>query len=231
MIAMRTSQETPAAAATVQIPDPVVTITTVGPDGKSQTIAIPRSTGELRELLAQRQELSEQLTSVSSRRANLADQVRNNPSEATRAGLEDRLRLLDQRILQLETDLATTGRQIAMAPSELVEGAYNTGGGGGDFEEGLMIGGFSVMFLAAVAFLFVRRRWKRRAGAIPAQSGAESGERLARLENGMDAIAIEIERISEGQRFVTKLLSESQLAAGQPQRLPQPAGAESHGKR
>jgi hypothetical protein len=39
------------------------------------------------------------------------------------------------------------------------------------------------------------------------------------LEASVDAIAIEIERISEGQRFVTKLLSENQpapmLGAGQ----------------
>ena len=32
--------------------------------------------------------------------------------------------------------------------------------------------------------------------------------RLDRLEQSMDAIAIEIERISEGQRFVTKILSD-----------------------
>jgi hypothetical protein len=41
---------------------------------------------------------------------------------------------------------------------------------------------------------------------------------MERLEHGMDAIAIEVERISEGQRFVTKLLSESrepQLVAQQ----------------
>jgi hypothetical protein len=33
-------------------------------------------------------------------------------------------------------------------------------------------------------------------------------ERLERIEQGMDAIAIEVERVSEGQRFVTRLLSE-----------------------
>ena len=32
--------------------------------------------------------------------------------------------------------------------------------------------------------------------------------RLSRLEQAVDAIAVEIERISEGQRFTTKLLSE-----------------------
>jgi hypothetical protein len=33
-------------------------------------------------------------------------------------------------------------------------------------------------------------------------------DRLARLEQAVEAIAIEVERISEGQRFTTKLLSE-----------------------
>jgi hypothetical protein len=32
--------------------------------------------------------------------------------------------------------------------------------------------------------------------------------RLSRLEQAVDAIAVEIERISEGQRFTTKLLSD-----------------------
>jgi HPt (histidine-containing phosphotransfer) domain-containing protein len=32
--------------------------------------------------------------------------------------------------------------------------------------------------------------------------------RLDRMEHAIDAIAVEIERISEGQRFTTKLLSE-----------------------
>lgn len=35
-----------------------------------------------------------------------------------------------------------------------------------------------------------------------------SDERLQRLETAVDAIAIEIERISEAQRFTTKLLAE-----------------------
>ena len=35
-----------------------------------------------------------------------------------------------------------------------------------------------------------------------------SEERLARIEAAVESIAIEVERISEGQRFVTKLLAE-----------------------
>jgi hypothetical protein len=37
---------------------------------------------------------------------------------------------------------------------------------------------------------------------------AEVGARLERMEQAIDTIAIEIERISEAQRFTTKLLSE-----------------------
>jgi FtsZ-binding cell division protein ZapB len=33
-------------------------------------------------------------------------------------------------------------------------------------------------------------------------------ERLAKIEQAIDTIAVETERISEGQRFTTKLLSE-----------------------
>ncbi len=46
----------------------------------------------------------------------------------------------------------------------------------------------------------------RRASQKPADSLADA--RLGRLEHAVDAIALEIERISEGQRFTTKLLSE-----------------------
>jgi hypothetical protein len=39
-------------------------------------------------------------------------------------------------------------------------------------------------------------------------ASAEVGERLERIERAVEAVALEVERISEGQRFVTKLLAE-----------------------
>jgi hypothetical protein len=36
----------------------------------------------------------------------------------------------------------------------------------------------------------------------------EVTDRLARMEQALDSIAVEVERITEGQRFTTKLLSE-----------------------
>jgi hypothetical protein len=39
-------------------------------------------------------------------------------------------------------------------------------------------------------------------------------ERLLRIEQAVDAIAVEVERMSESQRFVTKVLAERLPAAG-----------------
>jgi hypothetical protein len=41
----------------------------------------------------------------------------------------------------------------------------------------------------------------------------EITDRLERMEHALDSIAIEVERITEGQRFTTKLLSEGRGAA------------------
>src|SRR5689334_7926461 len=42
---------------------------------------------------------------------------------------------------------------------------------------------------------------------------ARLDERIARLENAVDAIAIETERIGESQRFLTRVIAERQTAA------------------
>jgi hypothetical protein len=52
------------------------------------------------------------------------------------------------------------------------------------------------------------KRWERK-DAIPTIPG-DVAARLERMEQSIDAIAVEVERISEGQRFTTKLLSEKE---------------------
>ncbi|MCY7380351.1 MAG: hypothetical protein LH467_13565 [Gemmatimonadaceae bacterium] len=55
-----------------------------------------------------------------------------------------------------------------------------------------------------IARAYARRLESRPVAAIPSDVSA----RLERIEQAVDAIAIEMERVSEGQRFTTKLLSE-----------------------
>ena len=44
-------------------------------------------------------------------------------------------------------------------------------------------------------------------GGEPASLPNDVGARLERMEQAIDAIAVEVERISEGQRFTSKLLA------------------------
>ncbi|HUF28051.1 MAG TPA: hypothetical protein VMM18_13840 [Gemmatimonadaceae bacterium] len=57
------------------------------------------------------------------------------------------------------------------------------------------------------------RRWEREAVA-PRMIPPELATRLERIEHAVESIAIEVERISEGQRFTTRLLSERNADAG-----------------
>ena len=68
---------------------------------------------------------------------------------------------------------------------------------------------FCVGIIVPLSVGLTRRLWRRPAPAAPApEVEAVSKARFDRLEQAVDAIAIEIERISEGQRFVTRVLSE-----------------------
>jgi len=51
-----------------------------------------------------------------------------------------------------------------------------------------------------------------------------TAERIARMETALESVALEVERISEGQRFVTKLLAEQRDGRQLPRQLP-PGGA------
>jgi hypothetical protein len=71
----------------------------------------------------------------------------------------------------------------------------------------------SVAFFTMIAFIVVglplarafARRMDRRGATIPA---SEVGPRLDRIEQAIEAVAIEVERVSEGQRYTTKAISD-----------------------
>lgn len=55
---------------------------------------------------------------------------------------------------------------------------------------------------------WLNHREKMKGLSMAGQGLASSDERLARVEQAVESIAIEMERIGEGQRYVTKLLNE-----------------------
>ena len=76
------------------------------------------------------------------------------------------------------------------------------------------LAGMATAIILAIG-LPVARAYSRRVDAesknprVP----SEVADRLERMEQAIEAVAIEVERISEGQRFTTKLLSEAKNPA------------------
>ena len=207
-------------------PPPQVFITRTGADVAAQPLTLPKTTAEVEALQTKKQELTEELANVSARRHELSEEIRSAPDGASRTGLEARLRLMDQRIMQLETDIGTTSAQLSSTPAEVLaiaQAEHRPPSDDGSFGEGLAAGIFPLLGLFTLVTLWRRFRRGRRGGIAPSSENlvAESNQRLERLEHGMEAIAIEIERVSEGQRFVTRLLSE-QAPVGASNRIAQP---------
>jgi hypothetical protein len=64
-----------------------------------------------------------------------------------------------------------------------------------------------------ISIAFARRIW-RRSAKIVTNIPKELSDRLMRVEQTVESTAIEIERIGEGQRFMTRLFTEGPNAHG-----------------
>ena len=67
---------------------------------------------------------------------------------------------------------------------------------------------FGIPAIVLIVRMSFRHKEKMAALSGPAQNNAALEARLARIEEAVETIAVEIERMGEGQRFVTKLLAE-----------------------
>jgi hypothetical protein len=76
-----------------------------------------------------------------------------------------------------------------------------------------------IILLATVALLaaVVVRLMDRRSDGDPKRV-ERLEERVARLEGSLESMASEMERLGEGQRFMTKLLSERSQSGAEPKR-------------
>ena len=168
----------------------------------------PLSSADVDALKAKRNELSRQLTSVQSRRDDVAKELLRTTGAGAK-GLEQRLSVVDERIVQLERDIAANGRELARAPGELVN-EEATAVRYGPFSSGQLTA-ISIVSIVMVwgplAWAAARMMLKRANQPKPSAQLLEGTARLERIEQELDAMSIEIERISEGQRFVTQLMS------------------------
>lgn len=207
-----------------QTPTPKVPTAPTAPSPYVVTLpagGAPLTANQVRGYRERLRELRNQLQDAAARRSNVASQLRR-ADESARPGFETRLQLLDSHIMQLQKDIAVTGQLITNAPPDVL--AQTAAGFPQLFAQNLdgvipIIGILSVFVFFPFAVAMSRLIWKR-ASLPPRVAGADQAtqQRLDALQQAVDTIAIEVERISEGQRFVTRLLSErasSALGAGE----------------
>lgn len=85
---------------------------------------------------------------------------------------------------------------------------------------------FVTIAVIAIGIPLVRAfgRWLDRRGSAPSQLPADITARLERIESAVETVAVEVERISEGQRFTSRLMAEMR-------QVPQLEGARAEGAR
>lgn len=154
--------------------------------------------------------LSDQMNDLENTRSSLTHQLERIPSGSNaRTGIEQRITAIDARIATVDKQVADADAQVAKAaaiPGAIVEPPriIRQGPPGDVF---VLSGLFMVIVLLPLSLAYARRIW-RRAGAVVAAFPKEIGERLGRMEQAVDATALEVERIGEGQRFLTRLFTE-----------------------
>src|SRR5689334_25128442 len=145
-----------------QVPTaPKAPTTTVTTDIVTSPIAgVPTTVRDIQALRAKRSELSNQLESAAGRRARLSSQLVGKEG-ADRAGIEARIGVLDKRILQLESDIAETGRLLTMAPNALVASTEASRGTRNMDPDAIAALGRAVMIflLAPIAFSAPSMMW------------------------------------------------------------------------
>jgi len=153
--------------------------------------------------------------------AQEAAQAAREAAQAGREAAREGARAAARAQIDAARAVRDAQREMARAAREGQPGMFPPfPGSGPQIPEGAVI--ISVAFFVmcaviAIGFPIARaiaRRMDKRGAAAPF-SDAETRGRLERIEQAVDAIAVEVERISEGQRFTTKVMADLRA-------LPQP---------
>jgi hypothetical protein len=185
----------------------------------AQAAGAPQTGEEVQALRIKLTDLRRELQDAAERRNRVAGSLRGADEDA-RPGMMERLGVLDARIVALEREITVTGQQLTGASRQALVAAAAQDPGPAEIAQRIsgdvvpIVAIVTIFFLFPIAAAIARLIWKRSvAPARPGISDQATQQRLEQLQHSVDTIAIEVERISEGQRFVTKLLNERERPA------------------
>jgi hypothetical protein len=171
-------------------------------------------------------QLSDQLISARGRRFELSKQY-EVATGTNREGLAAQLRILDRRIEQLELDIAEVGRLKTQMPptsgtAQPID--WNFGPRFAGTPPGVLPALLAFFVVFPLAMTGARWLWRRSAKPVAPPGWTDAADRLERVEQALETIAIEVERVSEGQRYISRILT--QQAGGVPATAPELNGGQ-----
>ncbi len=166
----------------------------------------------------QRRLIRDQLNDAENERSQIAQELRQpNVVGEDYKGLEQRLKAADARLLDLREQLAAA--QVHEAQSAALPGSTQPSVADASNErfEMVMVGTLVITLVLGfpLVIAFARRLWRK--SAVTLTMTSELTQRLDSIERAVEATAVEIERVGEGQRFVTQLLANR---AVEPEQIP-----------
>jgi hypothetical protein len=192
---------------------------------QASSVKVPQTRAELEAMVARRGELQNQLRATEARRFEHGEAATRSSAEA-RVALAQRMESLDHRITQLERQVLQLDEAIstAMTRPEVVQGQPSSDVrlpippvppmeghivtdpppfvlGGREILLGELLGGSLLLLVVFVTWRYAVKRFFARPGGTTSDQA-----HITRLQQSVDAIAVEVERISENQRYLTKVL-------------------------
>jgi multidrug efflux pump subunit AcrA (membrane-fusion protein) len=122
-------------------------------------------------------------------------------ADAQASDARRRLNMVRDRVLDAQRDVGVTTTSTAVAVGQEQSRIFNLKPA--EFYSAM---GFVLWFPVMLAF--ARRIWRSSPSRPRRDEAGEGSPQINRLEQAVEAIAIEVERISEAQRFSAKLLAE-----------------------
>jgi hypothetical protein len=175
------------------------------------SLPVPLQGTDVASLQAQVGELRIQLSGLRAQWNGLQSQLnamlQSNPA---RPGVQQQWADVGVKIAQTEGDIARLQARIAQQqgfPGGTTSNPLNFPRRSIDPNVALPVAAVMFMVLVVALSSWSRRVWRGR--PQPAALPFDQASRLERMEQALDAIAIEVERVAEGQRFVTKILAQA----------------------
>ena len=203
-------------------PTPPAQPTTPSGAALAQTLQGADPSEVLKGYREQRSELRDQLDRLEDQRSDLMEEMNQSTDATVKAGLQARVGAIDARILAVDKALADADANVARAaavPGAVVPDPPEPRRNGPPEEFFVFLMVVTVFIGVPIAIAYARRIWKRGVTTVAAFP-QEVYERFNRIDQAIDSVAVEVERIGENQRYVTKLVSEQRgIGAGPAERV------------